>query len=135
MPKKEKKPSALASFPTIQYFADDTVLVSLDFGSGSRGREVIVKRITEVYTTFTNNHKCKHEHVLPPPPPPKNKCTPQNANISSPSIEALKTNLNTMQDEMNEIIYLMRRLQTRMTTTDELIDDFKAFEDFKRSKN
>ena len=148
--KRKKKPSTLLSFPTFQYSPGDTVLVSLDSQSGSRGRQVIVKKITKVFTTFTNQHKCKHEHVLPLPPrnartppnvlppPPRNARTPPNArtaDISSPSLEALKTNLSTMQDEMNEIVYLMRRLQTRMTTTEDLIEDFKAFEDFKRNNN
>ena len=100
---------------------------------------MIVRKITKVFTTFTNNHKCKHEHVCPLPPQnvrtPQNASTHQNADISSPSLEALKTNLNTMKDEMNDIVNLMRRLQTRITTTEELIEDFKAFEDFKRNNH
>ena len=163
MPKKEKKPSpsSLASFPTFRYSPGDTVVVSLDSKSGSRGREVIVQKITPCFTAFTNGHKCKHEHVLraplqnahileparipppvrrtpppartPPPRPPQNARTPPNENISRPSLDALKANLLSMQDEMGEITYLMRRLQKRMTDTDELIEDFKAFEDFKQT--
>ena len=144
MPKTEKEPSTLLSFPTFEYSVGDTVLVSWDSKSGSRGREVIVKKITEVFTAFTNNHKCKHEHVCPvptqnartpPPLPPQNARTPPNArtaDISRPSLDALKANLLSMQDEMGEITYLMRRLQTRMMDTEQLIEDFKAFEDFKR---
>ena len=120
MLKKENKPSTWTSFPTFEYSPGDTVRISLDSGSASRGREVIVKKITKVYTTFTNNHKCKHEHVLP------RLRTPRNS--TSARIEVLQANFKTMQVEMNEIVFLMDKLQTRMKTTAELIEDVKREE-------
>ena len=99
------------------YSPGDTVLVSNDSRSGSKGNKVIVKKINTKFTTFTSNHRCLHQHVLPRLRAPNN--------TASTLIDVLETNLQTMQDEMKDIVFAINKLNMRMIETLDLIEDVK----------